>query len=675
MKIITYLSSHESESGSAMLGVIFMTLISSMLVAGVMQYSTQQLRVTRKALDYQKSQLAAEAALQFGLRELRREAVEQRLLATQNQMQNNLDDRIERLTNVAEDYPDYVFHTEDFEHSLYIDAGPVIRDSTIGEGNYAEWNGNRQEFTITAGSRNPETGAAAAYQLRAQVVSINLITFAIFFEDDLEFLPGPTMEVHGPVHTNSNLYLQTHNRLELYEPVRTAGDFIFQGKDGRNLNGDVLVRNDLGQLISVRNSGSNGDPLDSRNPGWTGEALQSWQHERFLSSAHNVEPLRPPVSPLDPMIELIQRPRSESSQEYQDLTPEEQEQWQMTEDEKFSNRAAVTIHVDENGGVTATDYYGNDIDLQVGADLKESEDNPGEYEKNNDDGHYILENNASVGTSQRFREGREDCDVAPVDIYMDNLLEQVSGHLDVASSSPEDNRSGLIYITRDEPSDGSMPAVRLRNASEIDREDGISIASDKPVYVEGHFNRDNTKPVLVAGDAVAMLSCNWQDHNSFSGLNNRIAKDTEHHLVVMTGSSETVGNDYGGGVENIYRYLEEWSGKTHFFRGSLICLWPSQIADGEWSYGSYYKAPSRDWGYDDLYTTTSPPGMIRVFGLEELEWSQIPYAEAEEEFQVSLPGDGPPDEHPGQEQGPDGEGPPGAEHWPLNGDTDYPFTD
>ncbi len=669
------------ESGSAVIGVIIMTMISSMLVAGLLQYSSQQAKMTRHALDFQKCQIAAEAALEFGFRQLRREAVQQRLMSSRSVMQNALDNRLDGLNTVAGDFPAFAMHTADNNHTLRIEVdNEVVRDQTIGAGTYADWHGDRQNFTITAGARNPETGVGAAYQLTAQVISINLIRFAIFYEEDLEFLPGPPMELHGPVHTNADLYLRPRSRLELHDRVRTAGDFIFEGKDGRTGGDDVFVLNDHGYFMGVRNAASDGGHLDSRHDGWTGEALQQWRHERFLSSAHNVQPLRPPVAPLDPMIELIQRPRSKDSQEYQDLTPEERDQWQMTEDEKFSTRAAVTIHVDNAGNITATDFYDEEIELQVGAELVEREDNPDEFEKNEEDGHYVLENNASIDTSLRFRDGREGRDVASVDLYMDNLLEQLADHLDVSSSfsNPlEDRSSGLIYVTRDDPGDGSMPAVRLRNASRIERGGGISIASDKPVYIEGHFNRENPAETLVAGDAVSLLSTNWQDSNSSSHHNNRRAADTEHNLVFMTGNTETpeVGGDYGGGVENVYRYLENWSGRTHLFRGSLICLWQARVADSDW--GGHYSPPNRDWGYDDMYTTTSPPGMIRVFGLEELEWSQIPYEQAKEKFTVSLPPGGPPDTHPGQGQGPDGEGPPGAGNWPSPGGDipEFPFGD
>ncbi len=676
-----------SESGSAMIGVLLLTIVSSMLVASVLQYTTHEAKTTHRSLDFQKSQVAAETALQFGIRELRREALKHRLFPDKAEMQVHLDARLSGLNNVAAAFaPNYALQTEDGYHTLYIEAeNDVVRDQPIGDGAYASWQGDRQNFTITAGARNPETGVASAYQIKAQLVSINMIRFAIFYEEDLEFLPGPNMDVRGPVHTNQDLYLQPVNNLNLHGRVRTAGDFIFKGKDGRLESGNVRIKTDNDQLLGVRNSGSDGQHLDSRNQNWTGEALERWQHQRFLSSAHNVQKLRPPIAPSDRMVDLIQRPRDKSSSEYQDLSDEEKNDWQTTEDEKFANRAAVTIHVDSSGNVTATNFYGDDITdiLDIGAELVSSEEYEGEYQKNEDNGHYILNNNAAIDTSSRFRDGREEQTVASVDIYMDNLIDQLAEHLDVsdAFSNPvEDKSSGLLYVTRDTPNDGAMPAVRLRNGSEINSDQGLSLTSDNPLYVEGHFNREDPKPTMVAGDAVSMLSRKWQDAYSSDGHKHRPSHvDTEktvYNTVVMTGNIDTIpGEKYNGGVENVFRFLEDWSGTQHVFRGSIICLWNSLHANSDWG-DSYYGAPTRDWGYDDMYTTQSPPGMVRVFGLEELEWRRLTYEEAEEEFRRGPnTAAGVPNKHPGKGKGPDGTGPPGAENWPEPGGSipEFPF--
>ena len=56
---------------------------------------------------------------------------------------------------------------------------------------------------------------------------------------------------------------------------------------------------------------------------------------------------------------------------------------------------------------------------------------------------------------------------------------------------------------------------------------GLTIAMENPVYVQGDFNansggggwNDPGIPTSIAADAVTLLSNNWNDVNSFSGLN------------------------------------------------------------------------------------------------------------------------------------------------------------
>jgi len=57
---------------------------------------------------------------------------------------------------------------------------------------------------------------------------------------------------------------------------------------------------------------------------------------------------------------------------------------------------------------------------------------------------------------------------------------------------------------------------------------------------------------------------------------------------------------YSGGFENYPRFHEKWSGVSLKLRGAFGCFWESRFAMGRWRYGgNVYKAPGRDWNYDD----------------------------------------------------------------------------
>ncbi len=202
------------------------------------------------------------------------------------------------------------------------------------------------------------------------------------------------------------------------------------------------------------------------------------------------------------------------------------------------------------------------------------------------------------------------------------------------------------------------PAVRIRNASDLrlagndddGKKRGLSIATDLPLYVEGCFNTNGEKghandnctdkpDALVAADAVTMLSTNWKDEwrvpkwdgwdgshpNSLrptENLNTRSAVETTFNGVLMTGLVESNGGTYSGGLQNLFRFHENWrpSGTLPYnFNGSMVCMWTSHIANKPIE-GSYtYQPPSRPWGWAQM----NPPGLPNLLDIKESDWERI----------------------------------------------------
>ena len=92
----------------------------------------------------------------------------------------------------------------------------------------------------------------------------------------------------------------------------------------------------------------------------------------------------------------------------------------------------------------------------------------------------------------------------------------------------------------------------------------------------------------------------------------------------MTGNQNTGedGSSYNGGLENLLRFLEDWSGVTFTFRGSMVDIWNSEQAVGHWS-GSYYRPPNRNWTFDtDLLDPANlPPAAPNLNILQRVSWS------------------------------------------------------
>lgn len=162
----------------------------------------------------------------------------------------------------------------------------------------------------------------------------------------------------------------------------------------------------------------------------------------------------------------------------------------------------------------------------------------------------------------------------------------------VAAGQVPPNR--LIYLSYTH----ANAAVRITNASTLPVR-GIVIATDNPLYVWGHYNTVNKQPSSLLCDAFNVYSVNWLDANATSNLNQRVAAATTVNTCVVAGNQITVPADYGGGAENLIRLHEKWVGHELTYRGSLICIWESQQAVGDFADACYVEA-QRDWGFDPM---------------------------------------------------------------------------
>lgn len=179
--------------------------------------------------------------------------------------------------------------------------------------------------------------------------------------------------------------------------------------------------------------------------------------------------------------------------------------------------------------------------------------------------------------------------------------------------------NGVIYAS---DQTGGYNGLRLVNGDDVGTP--MSVFSQNPVYVQGDFNTVDKQPVAVVADAMTFLSNSWDDSKSNSRLSSRKPTSTTVNLAFIAGDSEPTSNNYGGGLENLPRFLEDWEGETFKFRGSMNALWRSRQALADWSYDYYYTAPTRDWGFDKDFTDPNklPPETPMVRYFESRGWQQ-----------------------------------------------------
>ena len=171
---------------------------------------------------------------------------------------------------------------------------------------------------------------------------------------------------------------------------------------------------------------------------------------------------------------------------------------------------------------------------------------------------------------------------------------------------------------------------------------GLTVTSENPVYVQGHYNADAAgfgdphAQAAVIADAVTLLSAAWNDGYSLSTPHfPQPAAPTYYRFAVAAGTSLSYPQpggtpiDFGtdGGVQNLLRLLEDWTGDTLYYRGSLAPLWISRQARGSYKCcTNVFKAPTTlafEHDADFLDLTKQPPGTPTISDVNITGFRQI----------------------------------------------------
>ena len=197
-----------------------------------------------------------------------------------------------------------------------------------------------------------------------------------------------------------------------------------------------------------------------------------------------------------------------------------------------------------------------------------------------------------------------------------------------------------IYVYNNVPMTASqLPAVRVVNGQMLPSSKGLTIATAQPLYTLGVYNiKTNssatsaqmsinttntawTWPAALMGDAITILSGDWNDANSMtksgssynkpeSSYGNRVvSSNITVNAAMFEGivpSTYTSHKQYSGGLENFLRLQEDWGNDTLWYNGSIVVMFPSIYATNYWigpsdrsGYPNHnYTVPTRKWGFD-----------------------------------------------------------------------------
>lgn len=415
-----------------------------------------------------------------------------------------------------------------------------------------------------SGARFPITGAV---QQEIQLASIPIFQFAIFYGGDMELNGAATLNVRGRVHGNANLYTGSASSQTFYQDVTVSGIISNGVRYGWALGGAVTYNGKHATNLSALNL-----PIGTNN-----------------TSAAVREVLATP-----PAGEDINSAMGR---------------------ERYYNKAELLVLVSNS---TVTVGVKNPYDSTYTAIPYSQCTN-------------------FLTTNSAFTDQREGKTVQTTQIDVAKYTTWAGTNLSVSGKLGAGVIPNLIYVAdfRTESS-SKLDGVRLINGQTLPSR-GLTVATPNPLYTKGHYNQptssylgttntSTTSPASLVSDAYTMLSANFTDSASSASYSTRTAADTTVVAAVITGNVPSASG-YSGGVNNLPRLLEAWSGRTYTLNGSMVCLFSSAKATAPFQNpGVYYSAPTRNINFDSNFTDPArlPPGTPSLRTPIRTKWATPP---------------------------------------------------
>lgn len=426
----------------------------------------------------------------------------------------------------------------------------------------------------------PVTNTQQFYRLEGPYTCfIPIFSFAIFYNELLEFTWSATMTVRGRVHANADIYVGSSSDLSFSNTVTAGGMITNRSWAGRAQDQYVGSINYGGNPQFVVNAPKLALPIGTNN---TSDTLR----------------------------EIIHVP-----------PPDEDANSPMGQ-QRFYNKAGMALLVSNTAAATL---------ITAAIKHRPTDSNPIVLQWSNSTP-FFMSNNIV------FADQRENKWMRITQIDMDRLRAWLNTNEAVAVKYPSGNPLNILYVGDFRSTNSTTnTAVRLVNGRNLPpsptaggRPTGFTVATPNPLYVLGHYNCTNsahlgttntssTVPAGLVSDALTILSGNWQDSKSTNTLISRTATSTTVNAAILTGTVYSQGamgiSPYSGGVPNLPRLLEDWGNGSSSIvltlNTSIVNLFSSARATAPFqNAGVYYYAPTRQFNFDYNFTDPAklPPG-------------------------------------------------------------------
>jgi hypothetical protein len=463
-------------------------------------------------------------------------------------------------------------------------------------------------------SKTGNTNIVGTVQQDIMLALVPVTTYAIFYNGLLEFSTCATMVVNGRVHANSNIYVGAGSGATL------------------TFNGNVTAS---GTVTAPANAGSSWTSPGVLNSGWRTTFNDDFtEHVPTVALSINMTNTR----------SLIEMPLTNALH----ATPTTQ-----NEKAQMMNQAHVILLV-TNANFTLTN---SKVTLKI-------QTSPGTGQVPGEDTSATIITNMSyhqatsslpfLNLAVRFKDNREKKTniVTQIDMgkYNQWLTAATNSLIQAKFPAASGQYPTVLYVNDQRPSNSNnMTSVRITNAVAIPNNGGrgFTLATPNPLYVLGNYNAPNPAstntanalPSALMTDALTVLSTKWSDSRSLtenysdSDSDWEAASSTTVNAAILTGivkSSGTGINQFSGGVHNLTRMLENWSGSTLWLNTSIINLFDSGKATNKFVYpgqtGTYYRPPTRRFSYDlnFLDPAKQPPGIPSALVAIRFNWAVPP---------------------------------------------------
>jgi len=596
-----------SDTGYALLITIVFIGIALLLLGSVMDWTNSTARQTERNNLFSTSTAAAEAAAERVVAQMTRDFY---------------NETFQPAASYTTNYPttsDQTYWPIKFSYS----AGPTgavnqTSVSTVPNNWTTNWVvlGNQfaglwaavAQCTVisTATAQNQPYNVPATVQEQFQLASIPLFQFAIFYNMNMEICPGANMTVGGKTHVNGSVWADpsSGDTLTFVSTMATTASNVF------------YTRNPNDQQTSTPN------PIvvydDTNSPVLNAPALEL----PVGTNAYQMSTNGAVTNNASSVIAIL------------DLPPSNVPPYSVAGQEYLYNEADIIISNSASGNISA--FYQNSNNVTPVTPIP--------YNVTNVVG-TTTNTSYSFATNVSFYDYRESDTVKAVQLNVAAFNSWLSGagatynNQNNSGSTSKGHNINSVYIYNNVPlSSTNLPAVRVANGTNLPTQ-GLTVASPDPIYVLGNYNASSsdlgtsnvtdTAPAAFIGDAVTILSTSWKDsYTSSTSLSSRNAGNTTVNAAMMEGIVQSVTvngtKHYSGGVENFLRLLENWTGDTLTYNGSIVVMFNSQFATNFWNTpGTYYNPPTRKWGFDVNFQNQNklPPMTPQAKALVRLGWS------------------------------------------------------